>query len=50
MIERIVTASGLALDVPGITPKMSDTPGAIRSLAPGLGEHNEAVLGSLKRS
>ena len=50
MIERIVTASGLALDVPGITPKMSDTPGAIRSLAPGLGEHNEAVLGPLKRS
>lgn len=50
MIERIVTASGLALDVPGVTPKMSDTPGAIRSLAPGLGEHNEAVLGPLKRS
>jgi formyl-CoA transferase len=45
MIQRIVTASGLALDVPGICPKLSATPGAIRTLAPGLGEHTEAVLG-----
>lgn len=44
MIERIVTASGLALDVPGVVPKLSDTPGAIRSLAPGLGEHNAELL------
>ncbi|MFN5048992.1 CaiB/BaiF CoA transferase family protein [Roseateles sp.] len=44
MIERIVTASGLALDVPGVVPKLSDTPGAIRSLAPGLGEHNTELL------
>ncbi len=39
MIERIVTATGLALDVPGVVPKLSDTPGSIRTLAPGLGEH-----------
>ena len=45
MIQRIVTAQGLALDVPGVTPKLSATPGAIRSLAPALGEHTEAVLG-----
>ncbi|MDN3544798.1 CoA transferase [Kinneretia asaccharophila] len=44
MIERIVTASGLALDVPGVVPKLSDTPGAIRSLAPSLGEHNAELL------
>lgn len=44
MIERIVTASGLALDVPGIVPKLSDTPGAIRTLAPRLGEHNAELL------
>ncbi|MBA4341632.1 MAG: formyl-CoA transferase [Methylibium sp.] len=48
MIERIVTASGLALDVPGIVPKLSETPGAIRSLAPGLGEHNAELLDPLK--
>jgi len=48
MIERIVTASGMALDVPGIVPKLSETPGAIRSLAPGLGEHNAELLDPLK--
>jgi len=40
MIEPITMASGLQLAVPGITPKLSDTPGAIRSLAPQLGQHN----------
>ncbi|MDI4635587.1 CoA transferase [Pelomonas sp. V22] len=40
MIETITTAAGLTLEVPGITPKLSDTPGAIRSLAPLLGQHN----------
>ncbi len=44
MIERIVTATGLALDVPGVVPKLSATPGAIRSLAPRLGEHNAELL------
>lgn len=48
MIERIVTASGLALDVPGIVPKLSETPGAIRTLAPGLGESNGEVLDRLR--
>ncbi|MFM2056857.1 MAG: hypothetical protein RLY71_1242 [Pseudomonadota bacterium] len=47
MIERIVTADGLALDVPGIVPKLSATPGAIRQLAPRLGEHTDGVLGAL---
>ncbi|HSW04844.1 CaiB/BaiF CoA transferase family protein [Aquabacterium sp.] len=46
MIERITTAEGLALEVPGICPKLSATPGAIRSLAPALGEHTAAVLGA----
>jgi len=50
MIETISTASGLTLDVPGICPKLSDTPGAIRSLAPALGEHNAALLGPLLAS
>ncbi|MEH0166563.1 CaiB/BaiF CoA transferase family protein [Roseateles microcysteis] len=45
MIETITTVAGLRLEVPGICPKLSDTPGAIRSLAPALGEHN----GHLKR-
>ncbi|MEX8519650.1 MAG: CaiB/BaiF CoA transferase family protein [Leptothrix sp. (in: b-proteobacteria)] len=48
MIQTITTADGLQLDVPGIVPKLSATPGSIRSLAPGLGEHTEAVLGARK--
>jgi formyl-CoA transferase len=45
MIERITTADGLELDVPGIVPKLSLTPGAIRRRAPTLGEDDAAVLG-----
>jgi formyl-CoA transferase len=30
-----------------VVPKLSATPGAIRSPAPGLGEHTEAVLKEL---
>ena len=48
MVEPIVTADGLALDVPGVVPKLSRTPGRIGSLAPALGEHTEAVLGALR--
>ena len=35
---------GAPLKVPGIVPKLSATPGAIRSPAPKLGEHTEEVL------
>ena len=41
MLQTITTASGLTLDVPGICPKLSDTPGSIRSLAPELGASND---------
>ena len=44
MIESITTADGLTLEVPGIVPKLSATPGAITRRAPTLGEDTEAVL------
>jgi formyl-CoA transferase len=44
MIEQIVAADGEPLKVPGIVPKLSETPGAIRSVAPALGEHTDQVL------
>jgi formyl-CoA transferase len=44
MIERITTREGYALEVPGIVPKLSATPGAIRSAAPLLGEHTLELL------
>ena len=49
MIERITTSDGLDLDVPGICPKLSLTPGAIRSAAPALGAHTAEVLDALRR-
>ena len=41
MIQRVTTADGLELDVPGIVPKLSLTPGAITRRAPLLGEDND---------
>ncbi|HSN31278.1 MAG TPA: CoA transferase [Ideonella sp.] len=50
MICRITTADGLELDVPGIVPKLSATPGSIRRRAPTLGEDDAAVLGPLRKA
>jgi len=47
MIREIVAGDGEPLKVPGIVPKLSDTPGAIRSAAPKLGEHTDEVLSAL---
>jgi formyl-CoA transferase len=47
MIAAATTPDGLALAVPGIVPKLSATPGSIRSPAPTLGQHTDAVLGAL---
>ena len=44
MLQRITSADGLTLDVPGIVPKLSLTPGAITRPAPTLGEHTNEVL------
>lgn len=47
MIQTVTSADGLTLTVPGIVPKLSATPGAIRSPAPTLGQHQAQVLGTL---
>ena len=44
MILRQVAREGYALDVPGIVPKLTGTPGTVRSSAPRLGEDTDAVL------
>lgn len=44
MIEQVIVGDGEPLKVPGIVPKLSATPGAIRSPAPKLGEHTDEVL------
>lgn len=38
---------GGKLDLPGIVPKLSQTPGEVRATAPTLGEHTDSVLESL---
>lgn len=47
MIEQVETRDGLMLKVPGVVPKLSETPGSIRTCAPSLGEDTEVVLGGL---
>ncbi len=44
MLAGIVAGDGEPLTVPGIVPKLSGTPGAIRGAAPKLGEHTAEVL------
>jgi formyl-CoA transferase len=44
MIQNITTRDGWSVDVPGVVPKLSATPGAIRATAPRLGEDTRSVL------
>ena len=44
MILRQHTRDGHELDVPGIVPKLSATPGTVRASAPHLGDDTDAVL------
>ena len=44
MIIETRDRDGQSLRVPGIVPKLSETPGKLRHPAPALGEHNEEVL------
>ena len=44
MIRKVQLADGTPLKVPGIVPKLSETPGDIDWIGPALGEHTEAVL------
>lgn len=47
MILRQRTRDGHELDVPGIVPKLSATPGTVRSAAPHLGGDTDAVLAQM---
>ncbi|MEW9899065.1 CaiB/BaiF CoA-transferase family protein [Chitinivorax sp. PXF-14] len=47
MIESATLPDGKPFKVPGIVPKLSDTPGATEWLGPALGEHTEAILREL---
>lgn len=47
MILPVTTHDGLTVEVPGIVPKLSRTPGAITRRGPMLGEDTDAVLSAL---
>ena len=49
MILPVTTHDGLTVEVPGIIPKLSGTPGVIQRRGPMLGEDTEAVLAAIKK-
>lgn len=46
-IETIQMHDGSKLDVPGVIPKLSRTPGSIKTLAPSIGENTDEILRSI---
>jgi formyl-CoA transferase len=47
MIESVVLPDGAAVDVPGIVPRLTVTPGRTSWIGPALGAHVDEVLGEL---
>jgi formyl-CoA transferase len=47
MILNATLADGSVVQVPGIVPKLSKTPGQITRAAPALGQHTTEILESL---
>lgn len=43
-IETIKMQDGTSVDVPGVFPKLSRTPGSIKTLAPDIGQNTEEIL------
>lgn len=43
-IQTIQIRDGSKLDVPGVIPKLSRTPGSIKTLAPDIGENTDEIL------
>ncbi|NIX93630.1 CoA transferase [Pseudomonas fulva] len=47
MILNAQLPDGTMVKMPGIVPKLSDTPGGVKWQGPGLGQHTQSVLGGL---
>lgn len=47
MIQRFKWHDGFDVDLPNVTPKLSETPGGTRWLGPALGEHTDETLRAL---
>ena len=46
-IQNIQMRDGTKLDVPSVIPKLSRTPGSIKTLAPDIGENTDEILSSI---
>ena len=46
-IQTIQMQDGSKLDVPGVIPKLSRTPGSIKTLAPDIGQNTDEILHSI---
>lgn len=44
MIQTVKLKDGTPLQVPGVVPRLSKTPGRVHGVGPDLGEHNQSVL------
>jgi len=49
MIEEHALPDGQRIDLPGVVPKLSATPGKTKWVGPQLGEHTEEILLALGR-
>jgi crotonobetainyl-CoA:carnitine CoA-transferase CaiB-like acyl-CoA transferase len=47
MIQEMALADGTRVKMPGIVPKLSETPGELRWTGPALGQHTDEVLADL---
>ena len=47
MIQQFTLGDGKTLKLPGIVPKLSETPGSTKWIGPALGAHTAEVLGAL---
>ncbi len=47
MVLRLAAGFDRPVPMAGVVPKLSRTPGAVRSVGPALGEHTDVVLAEL---
>lgn len=50
MIQQFALPDGTPIDVPGVVPKLSETPGQTRWVGPKLGQHTTEILATLGRT
>jgi crotonobetainyl-CoA:carnitine CoA-transferase CaiB-like acyl-CoA transferase len=47
MLQSVTLPDGEKVLVPGIVPKLSETPGSIEWIGPELGQHNEEIISKI---